>query len=131
MHAYDEIMEKVLSEHGIVGGTLAIAKDGRLVLARGYGLADADARRPVTPETLFCIASVTKSITAVAALKLVDQGRIQLDARLVDVLADIRPPGGRFADPNFERITLRQVLYHGSGIPNRVHVGRKGTRAER
>ncbi len=129
MHAYDEIMESVLSAHGIVGGTLAIAKDGRLALAKGYGLADEDARRPVTPRTLFCVASVTKAVTAVAALRLVDQGRLQLDARLVDVIADIRPPGGRFADPNFERITLRQVLFHGSGIPNRVHAGKQGGKA--
>jgi CubicO group peptidase (beta-lactamase class C family) len=129
MRPYREILEKVLAEHRIVGGTLAIAREGKLALAEGFGLADADARRPVTPETLFCIGSVTKSITAAATLKLVDQGRVRLDARLVDVVPDIRPEGGRFADPRFEQITVRHVLYHASGIPNRVRA-RSGPKAE-
>ena len=79
MRPYREILEKVLAENRIVGGTLAIAREGKLALAEGFGLADADARRPVTPETLFCIGSVTKSITAAATLKLVDQGRVRLE----------------------------------------------------
>jgi CubicO group peptidase (beta-lactamase class C family) len=126
MRAYHEIMEEVLRENHIVGGSLAIAKDGRLVLARGYGLADAAARRPVTRDTLFCIGSVTKAITGVATLKLVDEGKVKLRARLIDVLDDIRPPGGRFGDPNFREITVRHLLQHTSGIPNRVKV--KGNR---
>jgi N-acyl-D-amino-acid deacylase len=124
LRTYDEIMNEVMAENQIVGGSLAIAKGGRLVLARGYGLADAEADRPVTPATLFCIASVTKSISAIAALRLVDQKKVTLDARLVDILEDVRPPGGKFADPRFPRITLRHLLFHGSGIPDRVAVDR-------
>lgn len=117
---FDEIVAGILEEHAVAGGSMAIAKEGRLVLARGYGLADIKTRRPVTTETLFCIASVTKAISAVAALHLVDQRRLKLEARLVDVLADLNPPRGRFGDPRFRQITVHHLLYHASGIPDRV-----------
>jgi CubicO group peptidase (beta-lactamase class C family) len=114
---FDEIVEEILQEHRIAGASLAIAKDGRLVLARGYGLADVDARKPVTPETLFSTASVSKPITAVAILKLVDEGKLRLDAHLVDIFADLQPlEGKRPADPRFREISVHQMLYHGSGI---------------
>jgi CubicO group peptidase (beta-lactamase class C family) len=116
---FDEIMEGVLDERNVAGGSLAIAKDGRLVLARGYGLADIKTRRPVTPETLFCIASVTKAISAVATLRLVDDRKLHLNAPLVDVLADLST-NRRFGDPRFRNITVHHLLYHASGIPDRV-----------
>jgi N-acyl-D-amino-acid deacylase len=119
---FDEIIEGVLEERNVAGGSLAIAKDGRLVLARGYGLADIQTQRPVTPETLFCIASVTKAISAVAALRLVDLRKLHLNARLVDVLADLATKG-RFGDPRFRDITVHHLLYHASGIPDRVKTG--------
>lgn len=65
-----------------------------LVMARGYSHTDADARRAVTADTLFCIASVTKAITALGILRLVDEGKVKLDARLLD-LASRRHPGRR------------------------------------
>ena len=116
---FDDIMEGVLGERNVAGGSLAIAREGRLVLARGYGLADIKTRRPVTPETLFCIASVTKAVSAVATLRLVDERKLHLNARLVDVLADLTT-NRRFGDPRFRNITVRHLLYHASGIPDRV-----------
>jgi CubicO group peptidase (beta-lactamase class C family) len=114
---FDEIVEEILHEHRIAGASLAIAREGRLVLARGYGLADVDARKAVTPETLFSTASVSKPITAVAILKLVDEGKLRLEARLVELFADLQPlEGKRPADPRFREITIHQMLYHGSGI---------------
>ncbi len=71
----------------------------------------------MTPETLFSPASVTKSVSAVAALKLVDQGKLDLESRLVDVLADLSPPRGqRIADPRFRHIRVHHLLFHGSGL---------------
>jgi N-acyl-D-amino-acid deacylase len=128
MRVYHDIMASVLTEHQIVGGSLAIARDDRLVLARGYGLADADTRRPVTRGTLFCIASVSKAVTAAAILRLVDMGKLRLNARLVRVLDDIHPPGGGFADPDFGEITVHHILYHASGIPDRVKIPGKKRR---
>lgn len=115
----DALMEETVREHHVVGASLAVAKDGRLVLARGYGLEDKAAGRPVRPETLFCVASVTKAVTAVATLKLVEDGKLDLDARLVDVLSDLKPlPGQSIADPRFRDITVHHLLYHAGGFPH-------------
>ncbi|HUT11069.1 MAG TPA: serine hydrolase domain-containing protein, partial [Thermoguttaceae bacterium] len=73
--AFDRTMCDLLEKWGIPGGALAVAKDGRLLLARGYGLADVEAQQPVQPDALFRIASVSKPITAAAVLVLVEQGR--------------------------------------------------------
>ena len=83
--------------------------------ARGYGLADIKTRRPVTPETLFCIASVTKAISAVAAPRLVDERKLDLNARLVDVLADLTT-NRRFGDPRFRDITVHHLCSAGPGL---------------
>ncbi len=124
----DQIFEEVMDEHQIAGGTMAIAKDGRLVLARGYGLADVAAGRSVTAETLFSLGSVTKSVSAVAALKLIEEGKLDLEGRLMDLLADIKPGRGqRVADPHFRLITVHHLLYHGSGLAhNTIRPDTKG-----
>lgn len=114
----DPMVRAWKDKHGIVGASLAIAKDGRLVHAMGYGYSNLEEQQPVSPSTLFSTASVAKTITAVAALTLMDQGKLDLDARIVDVLADINPQG-RPADPDFARITTRQLLHHAAGVPDR------------
>src|SRR5262245_16976261 len=68
---FDEIMHRLMDRFGVPGASLAIAKDGKLVLARGYGWADVEAEEPVLPRSLFELASVSKAITAVTVLKLV------------------------------------------------------------
>jgi len=124
---FHRIIEEVMKEHEIAGGTMAIAKDGRLILARGYGLADVEGGRPVTHETLFSLASVTKSVSGVAAMKLVEEGRLHLNARIVDLFHDIKPlPGQTMVDPRFREITVHHLLYHGSGMAHdTVRSGRK------
>ncbi|HLJ91562.1 MAG TPA: serine hydrolase domain-containing protein [Gemmataceae bacterium] len=119
--AVHPIMEKLLLEFEIAGASLAIAHAGRLVVSKGYGLANVAKRVPVQPDTLFSIASVTKAITGVAVLKLVDAGKLELDARLVDVLHDLKPlPGKRIADARFRNITVHHLLYHAGGFPGHV-----------
>ncbi len=70
----DTAVVTMMSRHGIPGAALAVAKDGKLVLARGYGWANLAAADQVQPETMFGLASLSKTITAVAVLKLVEQG---------------------------------------------------------
>jgi CubicO group peptidase (beta-lactamase class C family) len=123
LEALDHVMLLVLRERKIPGGTLAIAKDGRLVLARGYGLADVAAREAVTPRMLFNLASCTKAFEGVAVLKLVDDGKLNLDVRLTDLVKDIVPRHGR-VDPRIHEITVRQLLHHSAGLP-RLPTGEK------
>ena len=88
--AYDRAMLGLMARWGLHGAALAVAKDGRLVLARGYGLANIEDGEPVQPQSLFRIASVSKPLTAMAILRLVEQGRLDLDASAFGLLG---PPG--------------------------------------
>src|SRR5262245_16378101 len=78
LSGFDDWMKSFMAEHNIPGGQLAIVRQGKLVYARGFGWADRDAKEPVEPQSLFRIASVSKPITAVAILKLADQGKLKL-----------------------------------------------------
>lgn len=115
--AFRELDARVLelmTAEGIPGGALAVARRGRLVLARGYGLADREAGEAVEPTSLFRIASVSKPITAAAILRLVDTGRLSLDDSAFDVLDDLTPTSMP-VDPRFEKVTIRRLLYHTGG----------------
>jgi N-acyl-D-amino-acid deacylase len=113
--SFDRVVTDLMRKWGIPGGSIAVVKDGRLVLARGYGYADADAKESVAPDALFRIASVSKPITAVAVLRLAEQGRINLDARAFPLLPDLTPPAGTTPDGRLGEITIRQLLSHLGG----------------
>jgi CubicO group peptidase (beta-lactamase class C family) len=111
----DEIVLESMRRLKIPGASLAIARNGALLLARGYGWADLAAHVPARPETVFALASVSKSLTAVTILKLVEAKRLDLDARAFELLADIAPPSGDRVDPRIQNITVRHLLYHAGG----------------
>jgi len=116
LQPFDQVMIDFLKQHELPGAALAIGRQGKLIYARGYGLADVDARQPVQPESLFRIASISKPITAVAILKLVQEQRLKLDdkafsfVKLAPHLDDGVEPDARLAD-----ITIRQLLQHTGG----------------
>jgi N-acyl-D-amino-acid deacylase len=112
---FDALMKKILVRFEVPGGALAVTRHGRLVLARGYGYSDVQTGKPVEPTSLFRLASVSKSVTAVAVLKLVEEGKLDLDARVFELLRPMRPPPGAEVDPRLHEITVRQLLYHAGG----------------
>ena len=116
MESFDQIVTGLMRKGELPGGAIAVAKNGRLLLARGYGLADVRQKQPVEPNSLFRIASVSKPITAAAILVLVEQGRLDLDAKVVDLLGKIEPLRRRPADPRFGKITIRELLHHTGGF---------------
>jgi CubicO group peptidase (beta-lactamase class C family) len=98
----------------------AIFIDGKLAWTKGYGYADKQARRPFTPDTVINIGSVTKTFTGVAIMQAVQDGKLSLDADINDYLPF------KVVNPHFpaERITLRQLATHSSGISDRWSVYR-------
>jgi CubicO group peptidase (beta-lactamase class C family) len=112
---FDQRIPAVMRQFGIPGATLAVVKDGRLVLARGYGWADSVARRQVQLEDRFRIASVSKPVTAVATMRLVEQGRLSLDAPAFALLPDLPAPAGTSPDPRLASVTVRDLLQHSGG----------------
>jgi N-acyl-D-amino-acid deacylase len=113
--AFDEMMERFLEDNEVPGGALAVAKDGRLVYARGFGYADPSVKTPVAPRARFRIASISKPITAAAILRLVEQGKLKLDDPAFERLK-VNPPAGSEEDPRLRQITIRHLLQHTGGF---------------
>ncbi len=114
VEAYDNVIPALMTRWNIPGVAVAVAKDGHLILARGYGYADKESKTPVQPDMLFRIASITKPITSATVLRLVEQGKLHLDDRFSEIL---RPefPLPKKADPRLRKITLRNLLQHTGG----------------
>jgi N-acyl-D-amino-acid deacylase len=111
----DKAMLAIMDRHGIPGAALALAKNGKLVLAKGYGWADAATGEPVEPTTLFGLASLSKPPTAIAAMQLVEQGKFGLDDPVFPLIKHVRPPAGAQVDPRLANVTVRQCLNHSGG----------------
>ncbi len=114
--SFDELMRTFVKENALAGASLAVTKDGRLVYARGFGFSDVERWESVQPDSLFRLASLSKPITAVAVLQLVDQRRLGLDDCVCDRLkheARLRP--GELVDPRWRKVTIRQLLQHRGG----------------
>jgi CubicO group peptidase (beta-lactamase class C family) len=112
--SFDRIVPNLMAKWQLPGGSVAVVKDGRLVLARGYGWADRESHQPVEPGSLFRIASLSKSLTAAAILKLAEEGRLRLDDKAFELLNLAPRPGARM-NPALQRITIRQLLQHTGG----------------
>jgi CubicO group peptidase (beta-lactamase class C family) len=134
--SYDRIIPALMRRWHVPGGAVAVVKDGRMILARGYGWADQESRQPVQPESLFRIASLTKPITAAAVLELVEGGRLRLDAPAFALLGDLARGGGVGgeagmggvagvghvagaagvrSDPRLRQVTILNLLQHTGG----------------
>ncbi len=121
MHALSQVDEWV-GPHGVPGVGVAVWRGGEIVAEHYVGGARAGV--PVTPETLFPLASVTKPVTAATLMTLVDEGAISLDEPVGRLLPEFRagPAAGvEGVDPTLERLRLtigaRQLLCHVSGLP--------------
>ncbi len=112
----DRVMASFLERHQVPGVSVAITDHGRLVHASGYGYADLAQRAPVMPTSLFRIASISKPITAVAIMKLIEQGKLKLDDKVFDVLPfEPHLREGKKVDERQREITIRHLLEHRGG----------------
>jgi CubicO group peptidase (beta-lactamase class C family) len=106
----------------VPGMAIAVIEDGRLAWQAAFGVKDADSKSPVTEDTIFEAASLSKPVFAYAVMKLVDRGVIALDTPLAEYLAgadlkEVYPPAAT-GDPRWKAITARMVLSHRTGFPN-------------
>jgi CubicO group peptidase (beta-lactamase class C family) len=92
------------------GCALGVIKDGKLVYAQGYGMADLEHHVPITPRTVFDIASMAKQFTGMAVLLLAHQGKLSLDDDVRRYVAEVPDYG--------VTVTLRHLLHHTSGLRN-------------
>ncbi|GHD25130.1 serine hydrolase domain-containing protein [Nocardiopsis kunsanensis] len=111
----DGVLPAYLDQAQIAGAGVSVVADGELLTARGYGYSDVEAQEPVDPEeTLFRVASVTKTFTATAVMQMVEAGELDLDTD-VDEYLDFE------VDKSYDQdLTLRHLLSHTGGFEERV-----------
>ena len=103
-----------MDELGVPGISIAVLADGEIGWAKGYGFADVESRRPVTVNTLFQAASISKPVAALAALQLVEEGRVGLDTDVNTYLKSWLLPVNELAAE--APVTLRRLLTHRAGL---------------
>lgn len=106
-------LEAVMKKLGVPGMSLAVVADSQVHWSKAYGVSDAASGTPVTPETRFQAASISKPLTAIAILRLVEQGELSLDTDVNAYLKSWKVP--RCAGCDRAPVTLRSLISHTSG----------------
>ncbi len=109
----DQVLDDIMVRWDIPGLGVGIVEEGHIVYATGFGVQSLATGVPVTPESIFCVASIAKCFVACAIMQLVEQDILRLDGHLVDYLPDFQ-----LDDGHYHEITLRQILSHTSGMPD-------------
>lgn len=112
--AADRIFDAWRLDAHVPGVVYGVVRDGRLVHVAAYGVQDLESKRPVTPDTLFRIASMTKAFTALTVLKLRDDGRLRLDALAEEYVPELR--AWNYPTEDSPRIRVRDLLSHTAGF---------------
>ncbi len=106
----DDLVQAVLKQEHVPGLALAVVKDGKILKAQAYGLADVEQKIPATTNTVFRIASVSKQFVATAIMMLVEEGKLRLEDSVSKYVAG--------TPREWKDITIRHLLTHTSGIPD-------------
>lgn len=113
--ALDRFFRTFMKENKPAGLAVAIAKEGAIVYSRGFGFADVQTREPMKPDAMMRIASISKPLTSIGALRMIEQGTLRLDARVLPIL---QKKGYRLpaeGDKRWKDITVRHLLQHSGG----------------
>ena len=112
--AIDDFIRTQMQRRHIPGLSIAIIQDGKIIRAKGYGVAEQGGEREVTASTLFQAGSISKSVAAVGALRLVEKGKLALDEDVNGKLTTWKVPENAFTRE--KKVTLRGILSHTAGL---------------
>lgn len=116
LEAVDDWARSFMEKNSIPGAALAIAHEGKVVYARGFGMADTEAGTPVQPDSVFRIGSISKAITGIAVMRLLQDGKLGLDDKVLDYFpVKLLPAKGKPFDERWRQITIAQCLDHTGG----------------
>ncbi len=125
----DKRLTEMFTKAKVPGVSVTIIEGGQIVLTKGYGYADLKTKKPVTPETVFRAGSISKSITSIAVMMLVEEGKLSLDAKLADLMPELKYDNPwEKTDPirlvhliehttGFDDITFHHYLLEGKDVP--------------
>ncbi|MEO8671903.1 MAG: serine hydrolase [Tahibacter sp.] len=109
----NRLVPRILDAYAVPGAAIGIIRDGKVWSATGYGYRDAVRRQPITVSTAFNVGSISKSVTAWGVMRLVEEGRVKLDAPVSGYLSRWKIPPSEF---NPEGVTVRRLLNHTAGL---------------
>src|SRR5699024_9568922 len=107
----DSLVNKTMETFNVPGMAVAVIKDGRVFHAKGYGVRAVDGK-PVNANTLFGVASNTKAFTSASIAKLVDEGKIDWDTKVTDIIPEFKLYNGYIT----RHFTIRDLLSHRGGL---------------
>ena len=107
-------IEDRMEHYGVPGVSIAVINDGKLAWTKTYGIMDKESTSPVTKNTLFQAASISKPVTAYGALKLVEQNKVALSNDINTYLKSWKVPDNEFTDE--KKVTIKNLLNHSAGI---------------
>ncbi|MEM9829980.1 MAG: serine hydrolase [Bacteroidota bacterium] len=110
---FDSLLHVQKESWDLPGVALGIIKNGEVAYTKALGVQGIDTNDPLTIKSVFHMASVSKPFVATAIMQLVENGKIELDGKLIDYVPDFK-----MADEHYKTITIRQILNHSSGIPD-------------
>src|SRR3970040_294443 len=108
----DELVNRTIKTFNVPGIAVAIVKDGKVVVAKGYGVKSIESKEKVDANTLFGIASNSKAFTSASLAMLVDEGKIKWDDKVIKYLPNFR----MYNDYVTQEFTIRDLLTHRSGL---------------
>jgi CubicO group peptidase (beta-lactamase class C family) len=115
----DQFMERAVADQKISGGVIIVSHGGKIGFFHTYGLMDREANKPMTPDTIFRIYSMSKAITTAAALTLYDAGKLKLDdpvAKYIPSFANLKVATPEGLRAPARPVTIRDLMLHTSGM---------------
>jgi CubicO group peptidase (beta-lactamase class C family) len=110
---FEEYIQKIMEQESIAGAAIAVAQHGEVIYQKGFGVRNQRTQEPVTPETIFGVASITKSFTAMAIMQLEDEGKLSVTDPVTKYLPEFKIHG--IEDIN--SIKIHHLLSHTTGLP--------------
>jgi CubicO group peptidase (beta-lactamase class C family) len=114
--AFTRLFDTTAARDSIVGASVVVVRDGRIVARHAYGFADRARQQRVDDATLFHYGSITKTLTAIAIMQLRDRGKLTLDDRVVDRVPELRLVHDPYG--SIDSVTIRMLLSHSAGFQN-------------
>lgn len=110
---FETYTNNLMEKHHIAGAAVAVSQNGQIIYSKGFGVRDQSTGEPVTPETIFGIASVSKSFTALAIMQLQDKGMLCVDDPVIKYIPEWKLPGVE----DMSAIKVCHLLSHTTGVP--------------